>query len=295
MRIPSLPIWLIALFLPLASQAEDQIREQKDIPYLGPDRKEKMDAYLPPDTFPRPRAAVIYIHGGGWSGGSKGDRLSKEFCRALASQGYAAFSIDYLLNKTLKEPDGKTTTNVAWPQNFIDCKTAVRFIRKNATTFGVDPDRIAIMGASAGAHLAMLVAATKDSPEWNEPGLYTEEKNDITAVVEFYGRFDVTADRRPQFAGATPEQTEINVVAASPSTHLTSQMPPVLAIQGEADKTVPVSYGRRLVERLKALNVPHEYVEIPGAVHSFGLTPPQKDLRPIVFDFLEKHLETPKG
>lgn len=294
MRLPSLPVWVLVLSLPFAATAEEALTEQKDIPFLGPDRREHMDAYLPPASFQRPRPAVIYIHGGGWHGGSRGDARAQEFCRALAGQGYAAFSIDYLLNTIRKEPDGKTTiTSVAWPQNFIDSKTAVRFIRKYADAYGIDPDRIAVMGASAGAHLAMLVAATKDDPAWNQRGLYPEESNEIAAVIQFYGRFDVTRDRRPQFAGTTPEETEANVVAASPATHLTARMPPVLAIQGEDDKVVPVSYGRRLVERLQALGVPHEYIEIPGAGHSFGLTLPQKDLRPAFFAFLEKHLAAP--
>ncbi len=67
-------------------------------------------------------------------------------------------------------------------------------------------------------------------------------------------------------------------------------MPPVLAVQGDKDTIVPVTYGRRLVDRLKELQVPFEYIEIPGAEHSFGLTPPQMDLRPALFAFLKKYL-----
>lgn len=271
--------------------AQDGVVLQSDVPFLGGDRKEKLDAYLPSPEFPRPRPAVIFIHGGGWSGGSKSDDRSREFCTALAGRGYVAFSIDYLLNKASKDGAGKTRfDSVAWPQNFLDCKTTVRFVRKNAAEFGVDPARIAVMGASAGAHLALLVASTKDSGQWNKGGLYPDESNTVSAVIEFYGRCDVTQDRRPHFAGATPEETEANVVAASPLTHITAGMPPVLAVQGDADTIVPVGYGRRLAARLKELDVPCEYIEIPGAGHSFGLTPPQKDLRPEVFTFLEKYL-----
>ncbi len=190
---------------------------KSDIPYLGTDRKERLDVFIPSPAFPRPRPAVIFIHGGGWTGGSKSDERSRGFCTALAEQGYVAFSIDYLLNKTSKDEAGKTRVDqVVWPQNFYDCKTAVRFVRKHAGEFGVDPTRIAVMGASAGAHLAMLVASTKDDPDWNKGGLYLDESNEVTAVIEFYGRHDVTLDRRMHFAGATPEETEANVVAASP-------------------------------------------------------------------------------
>lgn len=264
---------------------------QKDIPFLGVDRQEKMDAYLPPERFARPVPAVVFIHGGGWTGGGKGEGVSSGVSRALSENGYACFSVDYKLNTATKTEDGKTTiTNVVWPQNFYDCKTAIRFVRKNAKEFGVDPDRIAVMGASAGAHLALLVASTKDSEKWNTGGLYTDVSNDVEAVVEFYGRHDISRDRRQHFAGATPEETETNVKDASPVTHLTATMPPVLAVQGDADKIVPVNYGRELVEHLRTLGVPHEYIEIPGAGHSFGLDLKEKDLKPIVLEFLGNHL-----
>lgn len=264
---------------------------QRDIPFLGADRQEKMDAYLPSETFTRPVPAVVFIHGGGWTGGGKAEGVATGVCRALAENGYAAFSIDYRLNTATKTEDGKTTiTKVVWPQNFTDCKTAIRYVRKNAKEFGVDPDRIAVMGASAGAHLALLVASTKDSEKWNAVGLYPEVSNEVAAVVEFYGRHDVSRDRRQHFAGATPEETETNVKDASPVTHLTAKMPPVLAVQGDADKIVPVTYGRELVEHLRTLGVPHEYVEIPGAGHSFGIDLILKDLKPILLDFLGKYL-----
>ena len=273
----------------LSARAEPVV--QKDIPFLGEERSEKMDAYLPPDSFSRPVPAVIFIHGGGWTGGHRSDGVPAGICRTLAKNGYAAFSIDYRLNTASKTEDGKTViTKVVWPENFYDCNTAVRYVRKNAEKFGVDPDRIAIMGASAGAHLALLVAATADSAKWNAGGLYTETGNDLAAVVEFYGRHDVSRDRRQHIAGSTPEETAVNVTDASPVTHLTAAMPPVLAVQGDADKIVPVTYGRELVERLKTLGVPHEYIEIPGAGHSFDLKPPQQDLTPAVLDFLSRYL-----
>jgi acetyl esterase/lipase len=273
----------------LISHAEPVVK--KDIPFLGADRKEKLDAYLPPESFTRPVPAVVFIHGGGWTGGGKGEGVSNGVARALSDNGYACFSIDYALNTATKNEEGKTTiTKVVWPQNFYDCKTAIRYVRKNAKEFGIDPDRIAVMGASAGAHLAMLVAATKDSEKWNAGGLYPEVSNEVSALVEFYGRHDISRDRRQHFAGATPEETETNVKDASPVTHLTASLPPVLAVQGEADKIVPVNYGRELVAKLTELGVTHEYVEIPGAGHSFGLELKEKDLKPILLEFLAKYL-----
>ena len=149
------------------------------------------------------------------------------------------------------------------------------------------------MGMSAGAHLAMLVGATENVPEMNKGGLYTDISNDVSAVVDFYGRFDVTLDRVDKFAGATPEESQANAIKASPKTHFTKDLPPFLIVQGDADKIVPVKFSRDLVARLAELGVPHEYVEIPGAGHSFHLQPKEKDLRPDVLGFLEKYLGQP--
>lgn len=288
-------VCLLLLLSPFALLAGEAVDKQTGVPYLGPDRREQMDVYLPPAAFRRPVPAVVFIHGGGWSGGSRADQRSREFCETLAAHGFAAFSIDYRLNVVEKSAAGKSTVReVAWPQNFFDCKSAVRYVRAHAEAFGIDSSRIAVMGASAGAHLALLVAATKNSERWNAGGLHTGQSNEISAVVEFYGRYDVSRDRRAQFAGTTEEQTGINAADASPSTHLTSEMPPVLIVQGDADTIVPVRFGRELAERLAQLGVEHETIEIPGAEHSFGWEAAGLDLRPRVVAFLEKHLGKPR-
>jgi len=278
--------------LPLASFA-GEITVRKDVSFLGEERKEKLDAYLPPASFARPVPAVVFIHGGSWSHGSKTQNAAT--CRTLAENGYAVFSIDYLLNEVIRDGQGKivTTTKVAWPVNFLDCKTALRFVRKNAAEYGVDPGRIAVMGNSAGGHLAMLVAATQDSEEMNRGGLHTDVSNEVSAVINFYGRSVITQERHDRFAGETPEQTLANAAAASPQTYFTKSLPPFLIVQGDADEVVPVKFNRDLAAKLGELGVPHEYVELPGAGHAFGLQPKEKDLRPVVLSFLGKYLAKP--
>ncbi len=120
------PLLLAVTRLPAA---DDPFQFHQDVLYLGPDRVEKMDIYIPLGG-PRPLPVVLYIHGGAWGGGDKAWAVEKPNCVALAREGYAVASINYKLN-----PKGTTD---AYPQNIFDCKTAIRFLRKEAATYSFD-------------------------------------------------------------------------------------------------------------------------------------------------------------
>lgn len=255
-----------------------------DIAYLGPDRTEKMDAYLPGPRFAKPTPAVLLIHGGGWRGSDKADARERNIGSNLAAHGYAVFSINYRLN---------TDTAIAWPTNFADCKSALRFLKLNAERFAIDPDRIAVMGGSAGGHLAMLVGATAQVEAVNGWGLHTHADNRVRCILNFYGVHDVQDRRAAVFAGKDAEETAANARIASPRTHFGPDTPPMFIAHGTADATVQVEYSRALVRELTALGIEHEYVEIPDAPHTFHLQPKQMDLRPAVLAFLARHLGQP--
>src|SRR5688500_17240366 len=117
--------------------AEPAVRVQTDVSYLASDRTEKLDLYLPAEPAAgKLSPALVWIHGGGWTGGTKNEARAKNVCSTLAEAGYVAVSIDYRLG------DG------AWPTNLHDCKNAVRYLRANATKFRLDPNRIAVAGGS---------------------------------------------------------------------------------------------------------------------------------------------------
>lgn len=280
----------LLMFLKSATAAEIEII--KDIPFLGQDREEKMDAYLPKEKGGRPLPVVIWIHGGGWMTGSKSAARELNICRTLAENGYAAFSIDYKLGKQTEEKDGKeaVVTEVPWPQNIYDCKTAVRYVRKEAKRFGIDPEKIAISGGSAGAHLALVVGLTADHAKLNAGGLYTDQSNAISCIMDFYGPTVIEGSRTQRFAGKTPEETAENAKLASPILQVKKDSPPVLVLHGTADKTTDIGFSRYLVAKMKEVGAVHEYLEVPEAGHSFHLQPKQMDLRPVVLAFLAKHL-----
>lgn len=273
--------------------AANGITFQADIPFLGPDREEKMDVYLPPERFARPLPAILLIHGGGWRVGDKAAKREINIGANLAAAGYAVFSINYLLN--IGEREGgedapMKLTRVAFPRNFYDCKTGLRYLRHEARAFGIDPGRIGVMGGSAGGYFAMILGATQNRPEYNQGGEYTEQSNAVKCVINFYGPPDVRGKRGPQFsAGDEAEQLKVTTWA-SPILLMDKDFPPMLIAHGTADTIIPVDVSRDLCKHLEKLGADYWYIEIAGAPHTFHLQPNQMDLRPTVLSFLQKHL-----
>jgi len=262
------------LFAVVSSLPPD-VRVERDIPYLGSDRAEKADLYLPARIPAGCRIpAVVIIHGGGWVGGDKAAARERNIGGTLASHGYAALSINYRLGE-------KGNSMSAWPQNLYDGKTAVRWLRVNADRYQLDPDRIGVIGGSAGGHLAAMVGVTqpRDGLEPKRP--YADVPTSVRCVVDMYGPLFMKTGELP--AGELP--------VTSPLRYLDKQDPPFLILHGTADKTVAVECSRELAAALAKAGVEHELVIIEGAPHSFHLQPNQRDLRPLVLGFFDKHLK----
>ena len=300
------PLCLLFAALLFTHARGDEPVVRKDIPYEGARRSGiKADLYTPPGNHAAPLPAVLYIHGGGWYSGDKGDQRGQSVCRDLVNAGYAVFAINYQLGNP-------GVGQAGWPQNFYDCKTALRYMRKNAAELGIDPARIGVIGLSAGGHLALLLGSTAQVKDLNQGGLYTEQGNDVSCIIDFYGPPDLAAFEQtratplvvPIFKGATDAETAENIRRASPVTYIDAKTPPILVIQGAADTLVPVQLSRNFADRLKQLGTTYQYVEIPGLNHGFSMEAKQTDpvtrqtketdLRPVAIDFLKKYLGDPK-
>jgi acetyl esterase/lipase len=286
------------LILPLAVLAAPKVI--KDVAFLAPGRAEKLDVYLPaPPPAGKLSPAVVWIHGGGWVGGTKNEARAEEICGTLAEAGYVALSIDYKLG------DG------AWPTNLLDCKNAVRFLRAHAREYYVDPTRIGVAGGSAGGNLALMVAYTSGLRELEPIGPYPGESNAVRCVIDMYGitnaltRQETAKDGTPTgqlrdaesprvFGG--PRATHAAVWRlGSPVTHIKAGSPPTLVLHGHADTTVDYRQSEELVRVLQANGVEHEVVYLDGIGHTFywqtwEKKPLPRDLRPLALAFLAKHL-----
>ena len=270
------------LFLLVASVsfATDGVRTEHDVDYLGGERAEKADLYLPANPQPGQKfPAVVIIHGGGWSGGDKRAAREINIGTTLALNGYVGMSINYLLAN--KDHLGPT-----WPQNLHDCKTAVRWLRANADRLHIDPDHIGTIGGSAGGHLAAMLTIT--GPELDPPG---EGSCQIQCGVDLYGPVLWFTQRDLSMFRKSREEAPELYKAASPLTHVDKNDPPVLILHGTADKTVAVADSEALAAAMKAAGAEHQLVIVPDAPHSFHLEPKQRDLRPLVLGFFDKHLK----
>jgi acetyl esterase/lipase len=273
---------LILSILTLASlaSAAEPIRIEKDIDFLGPDRREKADLYHPNSTTSTtPTPAIVIIHGGGWSGGDKGAAREINIGTTLAEHGYLCMSINYLLAN--EDHPGPT-----WPQNLHDCKNAVRWLRTHAARLNIDPQRIGTIGGSAGGHLATMLAIT--GPELDPPGT---GDTSVRCAINLYGPVLWFQNRDISMFRQTRTQAPELYRQADPLTHVDKNDPPVLILHGTADKTVPVADSEALAAAMQKAGAPHQLVIIPGAPHTFHLQPKQQDLRPLVLNFLDQHLK----
>jgi acetyl esterase/lipase len=264
----------------------------KNVSYLGDNRKEKTDIYVPykklqgVSTFP----AVMYIHGGGWCAGDKAMKISRTCAEALVEKGYVVFCPNYSLNKMEK---------LVWPQNIYDCKSALRYIRKVAELYDIDPQRIGVMGDSAGGHLALLLGLSAGSEQLNSGGLYTEYSSKVTCIVDLYGVPDVRVWGDGAFVYHVNEETKKILDLASPVTHLSDNSPPILILHGTNDFVVDINLSKDFVKLLEEKRVKYEFVPIYGGYHAFTLYPDspngKTDLRPMVIEFLDKYLNVTRN
>lgn len=215
------------------------------------------DIYQPMTSGSYP--TVVQIYGGAWQHGTPGD--DGAFATYLASHGFVVFAIDY-----------RHAPEWTWPAQRDDVREAMAWVRAHARQYEADGSRLALVGRSAGGHLALLAAYERDG----EP---------VSAVVSYYGPVDLTAGYRhppvpdpldgrrldEAFLGGTPDDMPDRYAAASPITHVSPQSPPTLLIQGADDHVVAPQFAARLQDALRAAGVRSALLEIPHAEHSFDV------------------------
>ncbi len=251
---------------------------------VGGERELKLDLFLPKEDAAAARPAVVFMHGGGWRGGNPGQFRPQSI--HLAGVGYVCACIQYRLSDEAK-----------FPAALEDCKCAVRWLRANAGDLGVDPDRIAVAGGSAGAHLAAMVAMTGAGSFEGEGG-HADQSSAANLAVCFNPPTDLTAMAEggkaeaivAGFLGKAYADDPELYGQASPVTHVDPGDPPLLALHGTADETVPYAQAEALVERLKEAGVEAELFTAEGAGHGFFNRPPwyEPTLRALEA-FLDRH------
>ncbi|MBE9182024.1 alpha/beta hydrolase [Oculatella sp. LEGE 06141] len=232
------------------------VRHTSNLTFAHPDGVPlTLEIYQPPQVGQYP--AIVVIYGGAWRSGSPS--ANPEFNRYMAARGYVVWAIDY-----------RHAPRYRFPAQLNDVQTALQFIRQHAAEYETDVNRIALLGRSAGAHLAMLAA-------------YQPEALPIRAVVNYYGPVDLAGGYAdpPQpdpldvravlrsFLGGTPDEMPQRYAQASPYTYVAPSLPPTLLIYGDRDHIVQSKFGRRMYESLKAAGNTAVWINIPWANHAF--------------------------
>ncbi len=242
----------------------EDIIENKDIVYKTIDSTElKLDIYHAKNVS-KSAPLLIFIHGGGWVKGDKQDY--RGYLIDFAKKGYITASIQYRFVKKSK-----------MPAPIMDVKSAVIWLKKNADKYYIDKDKIAVIGGSAGAHLAMMIGYSSDEPDFinKKDSLFTSR---VQAVVELYGPTDLTTEYAREhpyikigFSKNYSEDPEM-FAKASPMTYITKDDPPTLIFQGTIDDLVPVIQADKLNEKLKENGVPVEYHKLKGMPHTMDMS-----------------------
>ena len=275
-------------------------RTIKDVVYATVDGVDlRIDLFLPPEAQAKegqeledvkPVPAVVWIHGGGWSGGNK----ERAPTAILTRKGYVGVAVQYRLSG-----------RAAFPAQIHDCKGAIRWLRAHAAEYRIDPERIGVWGASAGGHLVALLGTSGGVKELEgDVGGNLNHSSRVQAVCDWFGptdllRFfpaDATQRDYPatggtrmvvQLLGCKPNECKDKWMQVNPITHLSKDDAPVLIMHGDKDQLVPLSQSEIFEEGLKKVDVKVKLHVVKGAGHGFA---GETELR-MVSDFFDEHLK----
>jgi acetyl esterase/lipase len=260
---------------PPKSEVKNGVRIERDIPYVPDgDPSQRLDLYLPEKGGDKPLPLLVWVHGGGWLGGSKGENPGA----ALTAGGeYASASVEY-----------RFSDKAVFPAQIQDCQAAVRFLRANAAKYNIDPDHIGVWGGSAGGHLVALLGTAGGADAFPKIGENQSQSDRVQAVVDIFGPADFAAVKRQVAAdkavknifnfedmsspyaklfGAVPGERPELEKSASPVTFVSKDDPPFLIIHGTADTLVPYAQSTEFAAALKRAGVEVVLQPVPGAGH----------------------------
>lgn len=235
---------------------QKKVRIQRGIIFARPDRVDlKLNIYRPLLTGKYP--ALILLYGGAWREGTPNSY--EAFSTYMAAQGYSVIAIDY-----------RHAPQYKYPAQLEDVQTALQYIQEHADNLEVNTERMAMMGRSAGGHLATLIA-------------YQQDVIPLRAVVSYYGPTDLTEGYYDppfpnpidthtvlrNFLGGTPDELSEVYKTASPNSYVRPTLPPSLLIYGGRDHIVQAKFGRQLYSQLRATGNRAVWLEIPWAEHAF--------------------------
>lgn len=254
----------------------------------GTHERQRLDIFVPAKTDTAP-PLVVWIHGGGWQGGSKDGGSPAQ---VLLSKGYAVASINY-----------RFSHHAPFPAQIHDCKAAIRYLRAHAKQYGYDTSKIGTWGASAGGHLVALLATTGGMKDLEGDGEHKNQSSRIDAGIDWFGpadflnwneegkpvRADLANNAIHKLFGGTIEAKKSLVKQASPINHITSDTAPLLLVHGDKDTLVPLHQSEIFLAKLKQAKVDADLFVVKGGGHGPGFQAP--DVVNACLSFLDRTIK----
>jgi acetyl esterase/lipase len=292
----------IALAAPAADPKPKQaaslpagVKVERDIRYVPDgDPSESLDLYLPENSGSKPLPVVVWVHGGGWHGGSKAG------CPAVGfiSHGYAAASVEYRFSQ-----------KAIFPAQIQDCQAAIRWLRANSKKYNLDPNHIGVWGASAGGHLVALLGTAGGKNAFAPVGGNEDQSDRVQAVCDWFGpadfstvmaqaaedkvknifKFNSPTDPYSSLIGASLEQSKEKDEAVSPVHYVSKDNPPILIMHGTSDALVPFAQSVEFADALTKAGVDVTLQKFPGAGHG-GPAFSRAPVTHLIETFFDKHL-----
>jgi acetyl esterase/lipase len=261
----------------------DDVEAIKDITFKKTDDVDlQLDIYRQ-KGLQTPAPTLVFIHGGAWKKGKRQDYLP--YLIDYAKKGYVTVTVSYRLSKVAK-----------FPAAAQDVNCGIKWIKQHAEQYGIDPDRMALIGGSAGGHLSLLLGYGGDESLFNQDCAEGPDSK-VKAIVDFYGPVDlttpyaITTEQVLSFMGATYAEIPKMYELASPSTFITPDDPPTLIFQGTIDSLVPVSQSDSLESWLQQAGVPVDYHRLKGWPHTMDAAREVNEYCQFYIDaFLKKYL-----
>lgn len=267
-----------------------------DVKYVPDgDDAQALDIYYPETPAEKPLPLLIWIHGGGWSGGSK---AAPPYLNQL-SRGYVVASLEYRFSQ-----------KALFPAQIQDCQAAIRFLRAKAKKYSLDPQRVGVGGGSAGGHLAALVGVSGGKQTFPAIGGNEDQSDRVQAVCDIFGPTNFwtviaqaeadpnvknifkwnNGDPYSKLIGAKLGEDKEKCLAVSPVHYVAKDSPPFLILHGDHDALVPYAQSVELKEALTKAGVEVTLQKLPGAGHggpSFALPA----IARLTNTFFDKHLQ----
>ncbi|HAL83494.1 MAG TPA: alpha/beta hydrolase [Mucilaginibacter sp.] len=263
----------------------------ENIPYANDTlKKHLLDIYLPAVkklSYP----LIVWIHGGAWMLNDKYADMGymTNTIKLFMDKGYAVASVDY-----------RYSTTAPFPAQIQDCNQAIEFLYENAAQYNIDDSRIALIGFSAGGHLASLLGLSNNN---HVKAFYPKGKGPkfkVSLVLDFYGPSDFSTlkgndNKDPKnpitlLLGAMATERPDLAKRASPVTYIDKNDPPFLIVQGEKDESVNPDQSVFLSARLKKAGVKNDLIIVPGAPH-YGPMFDADFIRARILDFLNEYMK----